>query len=48
MRREVTLLRVVGDMCEERSRCAWEQWRSQDTADARAQHGHIPFVRTSN
>ena len=23
------------------------QWRSQDITDARAQHGHTPFVRTS-
>ena len=22
------------------------QWRSQDSADARAQHGHTTFVRT--
>ena len=29
------------------SLAAIEQWRSQDIADARAQHGHTTFVRNS-
>ena len=40
-------INVVCPCCALASAMTWLQWRSQDIAIARAQHGHTTFVRTS-